>query len=362
MKKISFKSLIIIVLLIMVIILPLFYPSGVTPIYFRLFLLFLILINSLKLFKIVFIDTKVNRIISNSATILFSIFVIFLLLEAIFMFIPRSHAIDFTLASKLWYQKYWKPINSLGFRDKEPDNKNPVILFVGDSYTAGMGLKSIDDRFSNIVGRELNKKGRNYTIINIGKLGADTIDEYKVMRNFLYMTRIKPEKIILQYSANDIENVAMENGLTFVFHPLMNKYLSAIGSGSYLINYIYWSFPRGYLVESYANFLIQAYKNDGILSKQKGNLGLFVNYANKNSIQLIVVIFPFLGNVEMSDSIYVNDIVNFFRMNKVCVINVSALVKDIPVSERIVNLNDAHASKLVNRIVAQEILRKLVIK
>jgi hypothetical protein len=223
-------------------------------------------------------------------------------------------------------------------------------------------LKSIDDRFSNIVGRELNKKGRNYTIINIGKLGADTIDEYKVMRNFLYMTRIKPEKIILQYSANDIENVAMENGLTFVFHPLMNKYLSAIGSGSYLINYIYWSFPRGYPVESYANFLIQAYKNDGILSKQKGNLGLFVNYANKNSIQLIVVIFPFLGNVEMSDSIYVNDIVNFFRMNKVCVINVSALVKDIPVSERIVNLNDAHASKLVNRIVAQEILRKLVIK
>ena len=82
MKKISFKSLIIIVLLIVVIILPLFYPSDVTPIYFRLFLLFLILINSLKLFKIVFIDTKVNRIISNSATILFSIFVIFLLLEA----------------------------------------------------------------------------------------------------------------------------------------------------------------------------------------------------------------------------------------------------------------------------------------
>ena len=195
MGKTLLRLLLIMILLIVVFILPLKHPTGIV-VYFRLFLLFLILIESLKLFKIVFIDTKVNRIISNSATILFSIFVIFILLEAIFMFIPRSDSVDFTLASNLWYQKYWKPINSLGFRDNEPDNNNPVILFVGDSYTMGAGLKSVDDRFSNIVGRELNKKGLKYTIINIGKLGLDSRDEYDAMINFLYLTRIKPKKII----------------------------------------------------------------------------------------------------------------------------------------------------------------------
>lgn len=87
-----------------------------------------------------------------------------------------------------------------------------------------------------------------------------------------------------------------------------------------------------------------------------------MDYARENSIQLIVLVFPFLVDVEMSDSLYVNDIVNFFRTNKVSVINVSQLVKDVPVSERIVNNNDNHPSKLVNRIVAPEILKKLVIK
>ena len=85
----------------------------------------------------------------------------------------------------------------------------------------------------------------------------------------------------------------------------------------------------------------------------------FVDYAKGNSIQLIVVVFPFMNGVEISDSFYVNDITGFFQANNVIVINVSSLVKDIPVPERIVSGQDAHASEKVNRIVADEILKKL---
>jgi hypothetical protein len=361
MNKILIKSLIIILLLISVFILPIFYPVGIV-IYFRLLLLFLVLIESLILFKIVFIDKSINKIISNAATVLFSIFVLFILLEAIFMFIPRSHSVDYTLASRLWYAKYWKPINSLGFRDNEPDNNNPVILFVGDSFTAGHGLKSVDDRFSNIVGRELNKKEKKYTIINIGKPNLDTRAEYEAMKNFLYLTRIKREKIILQYFGNDIEGAAMDEGLIFGgFHPPpdMNKFVMLIGSGSYLFNYIYFLYPREYLGAPYITYLTKAYKNDNILSKHKNDLMLFVDYTRENSIQLIVVVFPFLADIEMSNSIYVNNIVNFLKSNNVNVINVSSLARDIPLDERTVNKNDSHASKKLNRIIAQGILKKL---
>lgn len=96
-----------------------------------------------------------------------------------------------------------------------------------------------------------------------------------------------------------------------------------------------------------------------MLSEHKNDLRLFVDYARENSIQLIVIVFPFLADIEMSNSMYVSDIVNFFKANEVCVIDVSSLVKNIPVSERIVNINDGHASKKVNMIVAQEILKKL---
>jgi predicted CopG family antitoxin len=92
---------------------------------------------------------------------------------------------------------------------------------VGDSFTAGHGLKSVDDRFSNMVGKELNKKSKNIDIINIGKPNLDSRSEYEEMKNVLYLTRIKPQKIILQYFGNDIEGVAADNGLIFEgFRPL----------------------------------------------------------------------------------------------------------------------------------------------
>jgi hypothetical protein len=359
MKKILFISLIIIVLLISVFILPLYYPSGVLPVYFRLLLLFLILIESIKLFKVIFIDIKINKIISNAGIVLFSVFILFILLEAIFMFIPQSHSIDCTLASKLWYQKYWKPINSSGFRDNEPGGNKPSILFVGDSFTAGAGLKSVDDRFSNIVGKELNK---NEIAINIGKLSLNSMDEYIVMKNYIYMTKIKPKTIVLQYCGNDILNVCMNKGLKFGgfnFFKNVDKVFIPVIEGSYLINYIFWSFPKQYINESLVILLNQAYKNDDMLAQHKDELMLFVDYARNNSIQLIVVVFPFLQDLKKSDSMYVTDMVNFFEVNGVPAINVSALVKDIPLSERVININDGHASKKVNRIVAQEILKKL---
>jgi hypothetical protein len=360
MVKTLLRILLVTILLIAVFILPLYHPSGMA-VYLRLFLLIFIFIESIKLFKIIFIDTKINKIISNSATVLLSIFALFIFLEAIFMFIPRSHSADCTLASSLWYAKYWKPVNSLGFRDNEPTNSKHVILFVGDSFTAGHGLKSVEERYSNLVGKELNKNNSKYTVVNIGKPGADTLGEYYLMKNFIYTTRIKPEKIVLQYCGNDIEYVAQENGVKFDGYKLpryMNKFVLFIGSGSYLINYIYWLFPRDNFDAQYIAFLHHAYKNDDIFSKHKDELQLFVNYARENSIQLIVVAFPFLTALDMSDALYVNNIVHFFEANKITVINVSSLVRDIPDEERIINVNDGHASKTVNRIVAEEILKK----
>jgi hypothetical protein len=359
MKKILYRSLIIILMLISIFILPIFYPRGIA-VFVRLFLLCLILIESLKLFKIIFIDKNVNKIILNAATVLLSVFILFILLEAVFMFVPRSHSIDYTLASKLWYAKYWKPINSLGFRDKEPESQKPVILFVGDSFTAGHGLKSVDDRFSDIAGKALKKK---FSVINIAKPNLDSKAEFEVMENFIYMTRIKPDKIVLQYCGNDIEGAAAANGLIFEgFHPPpdMNKVVMFLGSGSYILNYIYFLFPREHMgMPSYISYLTKVYKNDKVLSMHKDDLALFINYAKKNSIQLIVVVFPFLTDIETSDSMYVNDIVNYFEDNKVSIINVSLLIKEIPIHERIVNRNDSHPSVKLNRIVAQEILNKL---
>jgi hypothetical protein len=361
MKKILFNSLMIILLLAAVFILPIFYPAGMA-VYLRLLLLLLILAASFQLFKTLCIDRQVSPITANTATVFFSLFVIFILLEAVFMFLPRSHSADYTLASKLWYAKYWKPINSLGFRDQEPDNKHPVILFVGDSFTAGHGLKSVRERFSNIVGEELNKKPQQYTIVNIGWPNLDPRGEYETMMNFLYLTRIKPQTIVLQYCCNDIEGAAARNGMIFDgFRPPenLNKFLLLIGSGSYVFNYLYFLFPREYLGMSYINYLTGAYKNDKVMAQHKEDLMLFVDYARKNSIPLVVVVFPFLADIPMSQSLYVSDIAAFFKTHQVGIINIAELAEKIPVEDRVVNKNDTHASIKLNKMIAREILNRL---
>lgn len=374
---------------------PIFYPTGIA-IYLRLFLLALIFIKSFQLFKIILIDKKnISIIFQNIGTVLFSLFIIFILLEALFMFIPRSHNNNCALSSKLWFAKYWKPINSWGFRDNEPKFNKHVILFVGDSFTAGHGLKSINDRFSNIVGDELLKKKGMYNVINIGKNGLDSRGEYDLMQQFIYLSRIKPEKVILQYNGNDIEFTAYHEMLfeinrvlildemihlqqgnhndfiidqlvsranviyrlaTNVNLPHQYKIFILIGSGSYFLNYLYWSIPQD-VYFPYENLLMQAYNNKIVLEKHTDNLKLFIDYAKANSMQLIVVVFPFLNDLEKSNTIYVKDIVNYFNSNHVKTIDVSLLVKDMPVSERTINKNDGHASKIVNKIVAQEILK-----
>lgn len=358
MKKRLFNNFIIIVILsIAVFILPVFYSTGIA-IYSRLFLLILILIESLKLFKNIFVERKINKNISNTATVIFTLFEMFIILEIIFMFVPKSHNFDLTLASKLWFAKYWAPINSLGFRDHEYDNKFPVILFAGDSFTAGHGLKSVEDRFSNIVEKELNKKRKEITVINMGKIGLNSKDEYNMIKNFFYLTRIKPKAIILQYFANDIEYT---DGIAFDYdiEKVIQTPLKPIIEGSYLVNYLYWLFPRNDINSKYIDFLDHLYKNHKIFSQHKNDLKLFLSYSNENSIQLVVVVFPFLTDLDMSNAMYVNDIVNYFKKNKVPVINVSELVKNISVTERIINNSDAHPSRKVNAIVANELIKIL---
>jgi hypothetical protein len=359
MKDVPSKILLVIILLLVALAIPQFYPTGVM-IYFRLALLVWILQEIVRLFKAVFFDTKTPKAFVNFGIVVFSLLVVFIVLEAAFMFIPRSHGSHYSLAAKLWLAKYWKPINSYGFRDKEPRNSKNVIFFVGDSFTAGHGLKSINDRFPNIVERELLKKGIPCSVVNIAENGDDTLTEFRRLNNFYYLSKIKPTMIVLQYFGNDIEEIAQQNGIAFEgFHPPkdMNSFLLFVGSGSYLVNYIYWLYPREKFGQPYINFLKRAYHNDIVFGQHKENLMNFIHYARQNSIPLIVVVFPFIQDLEMSDEMYVNDIVRFFEYHHVPTINVSPLIKDIPLKQRIINANDAHASLLVHQIVAKEILK-----
>ncbi len=317
----------------------------------------LIFIQFVLVFRLFFIVVKKQNMLidthRNGLTLLFTIIVIFLALELIFMFFPQSHAFHGTLASRVWRQYYWKPINRLKYRDREIiyDNKRRNILIVGDSLTAGDGIKNVKDRLSDLLGKEL--AGAGFNIYNLGQDGADTRSEYINLMAY----PVRPDIVILQYFGNDINCPAGKSSIAS--YSDLNIAIRYLVKFSFFFNYVYWKFPHpGY--ENYFTNLSSCYRNRVVYEQHLSDLAKFIDYCKEREISLIVVIFPFLNDIELS-RVYTEPIGSFFDDNKICVLKVADLVKDLPMEKRIVNVNDPHPSRLVNKLIADE-LHKIIIK
>ena len=74
-----------------------------------------------------------------------------------------------------------------------------VIFFLGDSITAGYGVKK-EEAFPDRVGEILKAKGRSVKIINGGISGSVTAEADRRLRWFL---RAKPDVMVLELGGND---------------------------------------------------------------------------------------------------------------------------------------------------------------
>jgi len=83
-------------------------------------------------------ESRLKKTGINLSIFLFTVCALFLILEYVFssvLFV--SDGLNFTLSSQRWFEKYWHPINSFGYRDYEHRNddiKNKKIVFVVHPY------------------------------------------------------------------------------------------------------------------------------------------------------------------------------------------------------------------------------------
>ena len=277
-----------------------------------------------------------------------------LLLEWAFMFIPRSHGNGGTLGARAWNAYFWKPVNSLGYRDYPVDRTihwDQTVIVVGDSFTQGHGIRSIESRFTNVLGMRL---GANFRVFNLGVSGADTRTEFSNLMHF----PISPDLIVLQYFANDIEVVCraahggfdgdgsarLESGLV--------RYLI---ENSFLINFLYWLYPHENQYSGYANYLSDCFLDPAVLNRHLEDLDRFIEFADERRVPFIVVVFPFLERNADTVNRHAREITNHLIARKVAVLDVSDLIDGIAYGERVVNASDGHASEKVNEIVGDEL-------
>ena len=204
---------------------------------FYFILRFFLLILSLCLLPIIFMD-KVkdakNKLKSGLLSLIIMFLILYYVVESVFTFYPETNGKNDTYCAKTWMFYYWN-LNKYGFRDVEfttmSPNK-PNIVFVGDSYTEGHGIKDPNDRVSNICRQSFP----NFNVYNIGKNGMDINDEIDLLKHI----PIHPQIIVLQICSNDWDYLSKSESLL----PSRSRYLLAASTSfsfakySILFNYL----------------------------------------------------------------------------------------------------------------------------
>lgn len=318
--------------------------------------IYLVVIMILSLFayrKYLYLNPKFTNKIK---AIIFSIvisFNVFYAVELFFSFKAKSHAIGYSYAGKIWNIRYWKPINANGFRDIifQHNFNNKTIFFIGDSFTEGHGIENIEDRYSDIIRNALP----NYNVYNLGINGIGTKKETTI----LTLAEIKPNIAFWQYFFNDIDELLQKYGYNFSFTPYndINTFIQKIVKGSFFFNYIYWSSPHKD-AQSYLDGLENGCKNKDLMKEHLQDCDAMINYCADNNIKLVFIGFPLFvvddNNIFNKHNKFMLD---YFASKSIATVDVNAITKNLTTKQKVVNNFDMHASKLVNKKVAEYILK-----
>ena len=317
----------------------------------------LLTIEILRVFYYGIVKSKSKGLLANITTIVVPLLVVLIFLEIIFMYIPQSHEGVLSKASQIWWEKYWHPVNALGYHDKEVANNETgkkQILVIGDSFAAGHGLKDVNECFSNILGSKLGTD--KYNIYNLGVSGADTRDEAERLEKF----PVKPDVIILQYFPNDIEKVGREKGLTLTGsepYADLKGPMATLVKRFYLPNFIYWQLPHAGF-STFDNFVQKAYTDTTILNDHLRDMSRIIGYKDSTGAKMYAVFIPFLFQLDKSAG-YTKPVEDYLKSHGVTVVPLNDGIAQIPEKERVVGKNDGHASGVVNALIAERLLKAI---
>ncbi|TLU99138.1 SGNH/GDSL hydrolase family protein [Dyadobacter luticola] len=317
---------------------------------------FLLIIEILRIFYYGVVKSKAKGLLANVVTIAVPLLVTLIFLEIIFMYIPQSHEGVLSKASQIWWEKYWKPVNSLGYHDKEVTKEagKKNVLVIGDSFAAGHGLKDVNERFSNILETKLGTD--KYAVYNLGMSGADTRDEAKRLQEF----PVKPDIIILEYFPNDIEKVGREKGLTLSgaepYADLQGP-MATIVKRFYLPNFIYWQLPHtGF--STFEKFVQTAYTDTTVLNAHLRDLSKMIDYRDSTKAEMYAVFIPFLFQIDKSAG-YTKPVEEYLKSKGVKVVPINDGIVKIPEKERVVGKNDGHGSGTLNALIADRLYKAM---
>jgi len=202
-----------------------------------------------------------------------------------------------TRATLNWFRKYGLH-NSWCLRGREPRVAKPAgtirVVVIGDSVVFGHGVNDPNDRVTEVLERELNKRGdQRYEVLNLSDSGVATDAECGWLE-FLAM-RFDPDVVVLVHVFNDVYDSAEPS-----------QSLTSLGA------FWEWLRRRSYLADRllfrarvttrddtpYAQELARLYAVPWVWSRHASIVRWFCRFCRSRDIPVIVGIHPMLALVD----------------------------------------------------------------
>lgn len=298
-----------------------------------------------------------SLVIGNTLVLLFLVSLCTLFGEIYFRFIYDStDSFALCKTTDRWFKRHYIR-NRTGFRDSY--NYLPTLQgdqhrfsFVGDSFTAGHGIKNVEDRFAN----RIRSMRPDYEIHVLAECGFDSGKEIELIE-FLPQSGYETDTVVLVYCLNDVADI----------HPKWNEVLDRIYdqtgpgpiiSSSYLFDTMYarWRIAQEPEIKNYYRFVKDGYEGE-IWRQQQQRLKECRNNVSKRDVQLMVVTFPFLHELGADypyESVH-QKLTQFWDDLDVPHLDLLSTFRDLDSSMLVVSPWDAHPNEKAHELAAQAI-------
>jgi hypothetical protein len=277
--------------------------------------------------------------------------------------------------SEVWFRRHVEPEQhvlklgsaSITYRDDQPvprpvPSNRKHICFVGDSFTFGHGVADVSDRFTNRIRTELDSRfPEEYLISNLSMPGTD-LNWVDALVRELVREDIRIDTLVYVFCPNDIE----------VYHPDHMKNVERLGrlkpegpllEHTYFFNLLYYRIRMASepALREYYGYLADYYTGEP-WERMQNQFEEFAGFCNAQGIELKVVIFPFLQNLEGESPFDParHLVREFCEQREIPVLDLHRTLSEHAGENLTVSLFDAHPNSRAHQLAAEALLAFLV--
>ncbi len=284
-------------------------------------------------------------------------------------FADFSDTFNITNVSKRWLTLHIdNERNDAGFRDRNPFTKyvspgQKRIVFLGDSFTAGHGIKRIDDRFTDRIAAWLERKEPGkYVVANFGEPGYEASMIEGLAKAILVDKQAEVSMIVYVYNINDIEGYDrhMQESLGQINASPPQTFLLR---DTYLLNWLYFRYVQFKYAKgtSYYDDLAKAYRSEA-WKGLRAKLSQLHRDCVEAHVDFRMVLFPFMQNLGPDYPFREADakLVEFCKSEKIPVLDLEPVFRQHAGENLTVSRFDAHPNERAHAIAAEAIVRDLL--